>query len=325
MTNVRRSVQLAVASCVTVLLAPAGLQAQSWTPPGTPDGRPDLQGIWTNPTITPFERPASLAEKRYLTAEEAAALEKRTLEQRAQADSNPPRGSVGSYNEFWFDQGTQVLGTRQTSLVVDPPNGRVALTPEAERRRDDNEARITESYEFMSVWDRCITRGVPGAMFPAGYNNAYQIVQTPGYVVIVYEMIHAARIIPVDGSPHVPKHFGAWDGDARGRWEGHTLVVDTTNFNGRGWIATNAASGRVKGVMQTEALHVVERFTRVDLDTINYEVTIDDPAMYSKPWTVAMPITRDPEYRMFEYACHEGNRMVEHVLRGARALETASK
>ena len=312
---------------VSVMTLPAAM-AQSpaaGTPARTPEGRPDLQGIWINPTITPFERPANQAGKPYLTVEEAAALEKRTLERRAEADRKPAPGDVGSYNDFWFDQGTKVVGTRQTSLVVDPPDGRVPLRPAAERRRDENERRGAESYEFMSVWDRCITRGIPGAMFPAGYNNAYQIIQTPGYVVIVHEMIHDARIIPVDGSPHPPRHVTLWEGDARGRWDGNTLVVDTTNFNGRGWIATNAASGRIKGVMQTEALHVVERFTRMDADTIKYEVTIEDPTMYSRPWTVAMPLTRDPAYQMFEYACHEGNHVVENVLKGARALENAGK
>jgi hypothetical protein len=255
-------------------------QEKQWIAPRTPDGQPDIQGIWTNPTITPFERPASLAGKPFLTAEEAAALEKTTLERRAEAEKRPARGDVGSYNDFWFDQGTRVVATRQTSLVVDPPDGRVPLTPEAERVRDENGRRETESYEFMSVWDRCITRGVPGGLFPAGYNNAYQIVQTPGYVVIAHEMIHDARIIPLDRGPHPPKNIKLWNGDSRGRWEGQTLVVETTNFNGKSWIATNAASGRIKGVMETEALHLVERFTRVDAETIKYEVTITDPAMY---------------------------------------------
>jgi hypothetical protein len=319
--NALRRHPLLLTLLLSALTAPALAQGGRPDLPRTADGQPDIQGIWTNPTITPFERPANLAGKAFLTPEEAAAVEKTTIERRAAAEKNPARGDVGSYNDFWFDQGTRVVATRQTSLVVDPPDGRVPLTPEAERVRDENGRRETESYEFMSVWDRCITRGVPGGLFPAGYNNAYQIVQTPGYVVIVHEMIHDARIIPIDRGSHPPNDVKLWNGDSRGHWEGQTLVVDTTNFNGRSWIATNAASGRIKGVMETEALHLVERFTRVDANTINYEATITDPVMYAKPWKVSVPLMRDPDYRIFEYACHEGNRVVEHVLKGARALE----
>jgi hypothetical protein len=192
---------------------------------------------------------------------------------------------------------------------------------EAETARDYANAHQGDSYEFMSVWDRCITRGVPGGMFPAGYNNAYEIVQAPGYVVIHYEMIHEARVIPMDGRPHLPPQVRSWNGDPRGRWEGQTLVVDTTNYNDKGWIATQAAAGRVKGVRQTESLHVVERFTLVDADTIDYQATIDDPKTFTRPWTVAIPLHRNPSYRLYEYACHEGNRAVEGVLRGARAEE----
>jgi hypothetical protein len=173
----------------------------------------------------------------------------------------------------------------------------------------------------MSVWDRCITRGAPAGMFPAGYNNAYQIVQSKGYVVIHYEMIHEARIIPIDGRPHLPANVRSWNGDPRGRWEGNTLVVDTTNYNSKGWIATAAAGGRIKGVPQTESLHVVERFTRIDANTIDYEATIDDPKMFTRPWTVSVPLHRDPTYRIYEYACHEGNYAVGNILRGARAAE----
>jgi hypothetical protein len=162
---------------------------------------------------------------------------------------------------------------------------------------------------------------VPGGMFPAGYNNAYQIVQTPGYVVIHYEMIHEARIIPIDGGPHLPGHVRLWNGDPRGRWEGTTLVVETTNYNHKGWIATQAAAGRIKGIPQTESLRVVERLTPIDANTIDYEATIDDPKTFTRPWTVSIPLHRNPTYRIYEYACHEGNRAVEGILRGARAEE----
>ena len=316
---------------VAVSFAPGAVfgQAQtdettSWTPPRTPDGQPDLQGLWTNETITRFERPSQLAGKQFLTAEEASALEERTAQRRAEADRAPDPGIVGSYNQVWFDSGTRVLSTRQTSLVVDPPDGRVPVRPEAEEKRDYNFAKSADSYEYMSVWDRCISRGVPGSMFPAGYNNAYRILQSPGYVVILYEMIHDARIIPMDGQPHIAPNIRLWMGDSRGRWDGNTLVVETTNFHDRGWIASSSAAGRIKGIPTSDALHVVERFTRVDADTIRWEVTIEDPNVYTRPWTVAMPLSRDPDYQIFEYACHEGNYAVPNILRGGRARDTAA-
>jgi len=162
-------------------------------------------------------------------------------------------------------------------------------------------------------------------MFPAGYNNAYQIVQSPGYVTIMSEMIHDARVIPLDGRAHAPAEVRSWDGDSRGHWDGNTLVIDTTNFNGKGWIATSAATGRIKGIPESEALHVIERFTRTDAGTIRYEVTIDDPNVYTKPWKVSIPLTRDAEYVVYEYACQEGNAAVENILRGARAKEQAAR
>ena len=193
------SMGVPAAVMAAVLLAPAPVAGQAptaaakttsaaktWTPPRTPWGQPDLQGIWTNATITPFERPSELAGKDVLTEEEAAELEKQAAQRRV--DRAPRPGDTGSYNQFWFDSGTKVISTRRTSLVVDPPDGRVPVMPAAEEKRDYNLAHSADSYEYMSVWDRCITRGVPGSMFPAGYNNAYQILQTPGYVVILYEI-----------------------------------------------------------------------------------------------------------------------------------------
>jgi len=294
---------------------------RKWTPPRTADGQPDLQGIWTNATITPFERSQNLGDKAFLTDAEATALEEQAAGRRA-ADAPPRTGDVGSYNQVWFDSGERVVSTRRTSLVIDPPDGRVPLRPEAEAARDFASAHEGDSYEFMSVWDRCITRGVPGGMFPAGYNNAYSIVQTPGYVVIHYEMIHEARVIPLDGRPHLPAHVRSWNGDPRGSWDGNTLVVETTNYNSKGWIATQAAAGRIKGIPQTESLRVVERFTRLDADTIDYQATIDDPKMFTRPWSVSIPLHRDSAYQIYEYACHEGNRAVEGILRGARAQES---
>jgi len=291
----------------------------TWTAPSTPDGQPDLQGVWSNPTITPFERPAEFAGKATLTEKEAAELEARAA--KARVDGPPKEGDPGSYNQAWFDSGTKVVSTRQTSLVVDPPDGRVPLKPSAEAKRDYDLAHASDSWEYMSVWDRCITRGVPAGMFPAGYNNSYQILQTPGYVVIFYEMIHETRIIPLDGRPHLPSSIRQWNGDSRGHWEGNTLVVDTTNYNGKGWIATSAATGRIKGIPQSEALHVVERFTRADRNTILYKVTINDPNVYTQPWTLAIPLSREENYKIYEYACHEGNHAIENVLGAGRAAE----
>jgi hypothetical protein len=304
--------------------------------PRTPDGRPDLQGTWTNATITPLERPARLGDRRFLTEAEAIALEQQAAKSRTVTDQNLVKGDIGSYNQFWFDSGEKVLPTRQTSLVVDPPDGRVPLRPEAEARRDEALKRSVDHPELMSVWDQCISRGVPGWIIPAGYNNAYEIVQTPKYVVVHAEMIHDARIIPlvprqarddpersrrVDGPRAPPPWVRLWEGDSRGHWEGDTLVVETTNFSDRNWIATSAASGRIKGIPQSEALTIVERFTLVAANRIDYEARIDDPAVFTRPWTLAFPLMKDDTYRIYEYACHEGNRAVEGILRGARYQE----
>jgi len=323
--KMRNQAVFALAVVAGLAGAEAGAQRQppgaAWNPPRTADGQPDLQGIWTNATITPFERPANLRDREFLTPAEAHALERQAAGRREE-EATPRPGDVGNYNQFWFDSGERVVSTLRTSLVVDPPDGRVPLRAEAEAARNHATAHEGDSYEFMSVWDRCITRGVPGGMFPAGYNNAYQIVQSPGYVVIHYEMIHEPRIIPLDGRPHLPAPVRLWNGDSRGRWDGTTLVVETANYNNKGWIATQAAAGRIKGVPQTESLHVVERFTPIDANTIDYQATIDDPAMFTRPWTVSIPLHRDSAYRIYEYACHEGNRAVEGILRGARAHES---
>ena len=295
--------------------------ATTWTVPRTADGHPDLQGIWTNATLTPLERPRHLQDRKFLTEAEAASLEAQAARLRATVDDKRVAGDIGSYNQFWFDSGTTILPTRQTSLVVDPPDGRVPVRPEAEARRDEYLRRSTEAPEFMSLWDRCISRGVPGWIIPAGYNNAYQIVQTAGYVVIYAEMIHDARIIPLNGGPPLPSGVRLLEGDSRGRWDGDTLVVETTNFSDRNWIATSAASGRIKGIPQTTALRIVERFTRVAADRIDYEARIEDPGVFTGPWTLAFPLRKDDEYRIYEYACHEGNRAVEGILRGARYRE----
>ncbi len=299
-----------------------------WTLRHTPDGQPDLQGIWGNPTITPFERPARLGNKATLTEQEAADMEKEAAKNAV--DRAPQPGDVGGYNQAWFDSGTKVVGTRATSLIVEPADGRVPLTSLALEKHDYQLSHLADTWENMSVWDRCITRGVPGGMFPAGYNNAYQIVQTPGYVMILYEMIHEAHIIPLSTAAHPLRHLQGnvkqLSGDPIGHWEGSTLVVDITGFNGHSQIATSAATGRIRGMPETENLHVVERFTRVNENTINYEVTINDPPMYSKPWKVQIPLSREPDYQIYEYACAEGNQAVGLILKGGRAQDaTAAK
>jgi hypothetical protein len=295
---------------------------KTWTPPRTPYGQPDLQGLWTNATVTPFERPSELSGKQVLTEEEAAEFEKRTNQTR-DADRRDAPGTDAdvavAYNQFWYDRGTKVIPTRRTSLVVDPPDGRVPpLTAEAQRRADARAAARRRSPadgpEDRSLAERCIlwpTAGPP--MVPAGYNNNYEILQTPEYVVILVEMIHDVRIIPLDGRPHAPQNIREWMGDARGHWEGDTLVVDTTNF-------TNKTNFRGSG----ENLHLVERFTRVDADTLNYEFTVDDPTSFTRSWTAAIPMMKT-EGPIFEYACHEGNYGMTNLLNGARAEEKAAE
>lgn len=297
--------------------------------PRTPDGQPDLQGTWTNDTLTPFERPRSLGNREFLSEAEADQIEKRAVERAARANENrpastapPPKGaSVGGYNYFWLEEVTSVVGTRRTSLVIDPPDGRVPLRPEAAAQRQNDLDHKADDFKHMSVYTRCITRGVPGTMFPALYNNGYQILQTPDTFVILYEMVRHARIIPLDGRPRISQAIGLWMGDARGHWEGDTLVVETRNFNDKGWIASNVAAARIQGIHVSEDLHVVERFTRIDDKTIDYRVTIEDPQAYTAPWTVAVPLKRDPDYEIYEYACHEGNRALEIILGGGRARE----
>ena len=299
----------------------AGEPVSSSKVPMTAEGKPDLQGIWTGGTLTPFERPPQLGDNAFHAPTE---LEQRGREaNKAFWASGHVAGDVGRDNDAYIDEDIAILPNGQTSLVVEPRDGKIPLLAEAERRRDFNVANF-DSFETMSQWDRCITRE-PTALFPVIYNNAYQIIQTPTHVVIAAEMIHDARVIPLDGRPHTDARVKSWGGDSRGRWEGSTLVVDTINFNTRGWIATGLNARRLRGVPYDENLHIVERYTRVDADTLNYEITIENAAFYSSPWTMSFPLKRDGDYRMFEYACHEGNRAIELMLGGARAEERAAR
>lgn len=287
----------------------------------TPWGAPDLQGIWSSATVTPLERPEEFADKPVLTEAEAAAFSERAVTQRnvdAARQQGSNRDVTSAYNNFWYDRGSDVVGTRRTSLIVDPPDGRVPpLTRDGQQRTsraipisgDQDGTVIVDSWLDRGLWERCITRGVPNVMLPGAYNNNYQILQSSDYVVILAEMIHDARIIPLDGRPHLNSNVRQWMGDSRGRWEGTTLVVDTTNFTDK----TNYRGS-------AENLHLVERFTRVDANTLNYEVTIEDPTTFVRPWTIALPATAT-DGQMYEYACHEGNYGMSNLLSGSRAKE----
>ena len=319
-----------LAGLVAVLVLTAGpALAQTddgWVVPRMPDGVPDLQGLWNNTTITPFERRP--AQPEFITEEDAQAAQEQALARRAEANAPsvvrteplPVGGNPGSVNQFWLGPRYQIVETRRSSLVIDPPDGRVPLRPEAEERRDYLVEYRADQIENMSVYSRCITRGVPGTMFPQVYNNGYQILQIPGYVVIRPEMMHI-RIIPLDGSPHISPKISGWMGDSRGRWEGDTLVVETTNFDPRGWISSNASAGRMHAVPQSDKLRVVERFRRVDEGTLLWRATIEAPPFYASPWTVEVPFRTVPDYIIYEYACHEGNHAVEGVMGGARVQE----
>jgi len=288
--------------------------------PRTAGGHPDLQGFWSNATLTPFERPRELAGKEFFTVSEAAEFEKRTLQasDRDRRGSTPAADVAQAYNEFWFDRGTKIFPTRRTSIVIDPPSGRVPpLTAQAQQAaaaRAQAQEGLPKGPEDMSLPVRCIlwpTAGPP--MIPGPYNNNYQIVQTREYVTIDVEMIHDARIIPLDGRPHVNRNVRLWMGDSRGRWEGDTLVVDTTNFTGK---------THYRGA--DENLHLTERFTRTGPDTILYRFTLDDPTAFTAPWTgeIVMTKIKGP---LYEYACHEANYSMSNILRDARVAEKAGQ
>src|SRR5258708_22290411 len=280
----------------------------------TPWGDPDIQGIWTNTTTTPVERPRDLADKAELSEDEREGVARQTAE-RVKQDKPGAGGSVVPYNEFWYERGT--YGNR-TSLVIDPADGRIpALTPEAQTRWDGQIAARREhpadSWLDRSSYDRCISGGMPGAMLPGFYNHNYEIVQTKTYVAILVEMIHDTRIVPLDGRLHLANGVGQWLGDSLGHWEGDTLVVETTNFNDKVF---------ERGAAWGFGAHVkmIERFRRLDAEHLDYQFTIDAPATFVRPWTVSTPMMKIPG-PIFEYACHEGNYALPGILGGARAGE----
>jgi len=316
-----RGIALVVAM-VAVLDLSASAQLALSTP-RTPWGDPDLQGIWPSGQMieVPFERPVELGTRATLNDAEFA-MRELLLERQTETDAAEfvTRGLTDvTPPQHWRERG---LASRQASLVVDPSNGRLpALTEDgAERaeawRQRANRTDFTGPEDF-NPYDRCITRGILGAAFPNIYSTGTEILQTPGYVVIRYEMIHEARIIPLDRRPHVSDRIRSYLGDARGRWDGDTLVVETTNFNGR----TGSLGRNGNGNPTSDALTLVERFRLTAANTLQYQVTVDDPKTFARPWTVAFPMTRDREYVFYEYACHEGNYALANMLRAARVSE----
>ena len=302
---------------VACLTPPAAGQTQTtaddWKPPRTPDGQPDLQGVWSYATLTPLERPSEYASREFLTDEEVAernedgatfASSERRDELVAQQDVDR------AYDQFWWDRGTS---DGRTALIEDPPDGRIPYTRQGRQRVEARRAlsnRAAHGPEDRSPAERCVHHPKAGPpLTPGGYNNNVQVFQIPGYVVMFTEQIHDARIIPLDGHPDLSPNVRQWMGSSRGHWEGATLVVDTTNFN-----------GRMSYQGSTEHLHLVERFTRVDADTIEYTFTVDDPASYTRPWTASIQL-RPLQGEIYEFACHEGNYGMFNLLAGARAEE----
>jgi hypothetical protein len=322
--------------------APGKVPRTSW-------GKPDLQGTWDFRTITPLERPDALANKEFLTPEETARREKEVVDRNNNLDARPserttaggsvdirPDGTPGFYNNFWLDYGTKTNSTRRTSLIIDPPNGKLPpITARAKEQVETTRKYLTEhpadSWLDRSTSDRCIlgfNAGPP--LTPGGYNQNMQLFQTQDYVALVTEMVHTARIIPLDGRPRLNQNIRQWSGDSRGHWEGDTLVVETTNTMGgrNAWTLPLIGEGTdfadQPAAISTPNMKLIERFTRVDADTLEYKYTVIDPEVWTKEWTASIPL-RLSEIPMYEYACHEGNYSMPNILSGQRALEKASK
>ena len=298
----------------------------------TPWGRPDLQGTWNFSTATPFERPEELEGKDTLTDEEAAEYEQVLADRRRAGDSTSETASLEariSYEQaIWFEDSSSLTNQR-TSLVVDPPNGRLPALSEtgqqrADARRSHLEKHPADSYTDRNTSDRCIVGFNAGPpITPLVYNQNMQLFQTPDHVVIFTEMVHTARIVPLDGRPVLAPEFRLWSGDSRGHWEGDTLVVETINFNDeRRWIPL--LSSAPVGTGSSASMTLVERFTRLDEDILKYTFTVTDPMTWTEPWTLSMPM-RHTESPLYEYACHEGNYSMEGILSGHRAEETAAE
>jgi hypothetical protein len=327
--RVRSSIALLAAALAVGLVVPAAGQApKKYVAPKTPWGDPDLQGVWNDATSTPLQRPGTVGEKGVLSDEEAEEFQKSLANDlsRDRRDGGNAADVNRAYNEHWMDaRRLKITADKRTSLIVDPPDGRIppVVPPSPERQRAQAAraagagrfaAGLPDHYTDMSWPVRCVVRTDVPPYLPTIYNNDFQIFQSPGYVAIGPEMIHSARIIPVDGRPHLNKGLRQWLGDTRGHWEGSTLVVETTNFRAdEGVLFQNA---------NPATFTITERFTRVAPDSINYEFTVADPTTWTKPWTALIPWTKiDPAEQMYEYACHEDNFDIVHFLTGARARE----
>lgn len=297
---------------------PIAATAKRWTPARTAWGDPDLQGVWDYKTITPLERPLNLAGREFLTDAEATQLEARAAKRLDQPpDETVPATTI--HAPYWTDPGRKVLDDKRTSLIIDPADGRIpALTPEGQARAQSRarggggrEGGRADGPEDRTSLERCITQGLPTASLPTLYNNNIQIFQAPGYVAILHEMVHEVRIVPLDGRAALTPAIRQWIGSSRGHWDGDTLVVETTNF-----------SDKTSYRGSSPNMHLVERFTRIDRETIGFQLTVDDPATWVKPWTAALPL-RPSEGRIYEYACHEANVGLKDILEVARDEEKA--
>jgi hypothetical protein len=317
----RRYIAAAFTAIALVALA-AVTEAQSRrpsAPPRTAWGAPDLQGVWDFRSITPLQRPEGQKEKEFLSDEEAVSLEREAVARNERLDAQPAErtkagGDVGAYNNFWMDRGTTVVGSRRSSLIVDPPNGRIPpLTPEAEKRAAERlryrREHPADSAAERGLADRCMfTTGLP--ILPSAYNNNVQLFQTPDHVVIVAEMTHTVRIFPLTARPQAS--IPQWVGNSRARWEDDTLIVETTNFH---------PDAGVRGA--TPNAHLVERFKRSRPDVLEYEFTLDDPQTWTRPWTARVDLVKSDQ-PLYEYACHEGNYAMTGILAGAREEEAAA-
>jgi len=316
---------------LAVLVAGPLVGQTGYTPPKTPWGDPDLQGVWPGNMGVPMQRPATFGERTTLTDEEFAKKQEQAKKQ-AQADAESTAASDSKVGigppSYWNERGKP---TRQASLIIDPPNGRLpALTPEAEHYR--KEAKLpgewrgkADSWEDLNIYYRCITRGLMGSVIPVVYNNGNQILQAPGYVVFRNEMIHESRVIPLDGRPHVGGDIRLYMGDSRGHWEGNTLVVETTNFTDKDAIGSNGAGYPGDPGYHSDQLKIIEKFTRTGAKSLEYRATVIDPKTWTRPWTILIELAKDDNYQILEYACHEGNYAMSDILSGARDAEAAKK
>jgi len=309
---------------VLLLAVGCGAPALAQPAPRTPDGHPDFQGIWDSASLTPFERPVELGTKAFYTEAEAAAYEKKRMQvlNRDRRDGTKEEDVSRSYNELFLDRGTKIARTMRTSIVIDPPDGRIpAMQPEALAKFQAMQAKFADhpadGPQDRPLPERCLMFSQSGPpMIPGNYNNNYQIVQTPDYLVILAEMGNQVRVIPLDGRPGPPADLQQWVGVSRGHWEDETLVIETTNFR----FNDRSRFGVQYNGMTDQNLRIIERFTRTGPDSIVYRATVEDPSVYTRPWTMEASLEKSNE-PIFEYACHEGNYAMAGILSGARAEE----